>query len=363
MLKEVFAESILTALTARANRPKLHLEVTTTDDCNLGCRYCFERTKGKAVNDDIKKLTLTRIEKLLLEIKPSQYSGKYLAFWGGEPTLDVEYIKQIIEVTKEFKFHYHIYTNGTNTPKIYNLVNYVKDTNIDFHFQFSYDGEPQHSALRGYNSKLIFKSADLVQEAGIPFAFKATLTYPYIQYMTDIWLSYKSLYDIYGDSVSYAPTLDTSCIAKDTYLDLWRQQLINIAKLEYKFVKENQRTLMSWWNREKRSCNLSHHLHLHSDGDVYLCHGVPYSKVADTLKLGDSKSDLSDLFVKERLSILPESCVSCDATYCAICYTAQMIETDTLQFWKKRINTPTLCEYYKIFGYINRAFNLALLEE
>lgn len=83
------------------------IRIILGDDCNFHCKYCIEN----------------KINKLPTEINPEIYNfikksciGQnkkiQLSFYGGEPLLYFDKIKEIVEKTKSFNLYYSITTNG-----------------------------------------------------------------------------------------------------------------------------------------------------------------------------------------------------------------------------------------------------------
>lgn len=89
-----------------------------TDFCNLQCTYCYEREKTSA-----KKLTYNKIEMAMRLIEQyvieSHPSTLHIGFHGGEPMLEYDLIKEIIElcnrspIIKKIKVTFVMTTNAT----------------------------------------------------------------------------------------------------------------------------------------------------------------------------------------------------------------------------------------------------------
>lgn len=100
-----------------ANDHTKHLVLMMTYSCNLHCTYCYEmhsKDKRMKVKDAIKY-----IENCFHEIKDNPwYERLEIIFMGGEPLLEWENIKQIVEIMEEKKdwplpYHFFSATNGT----------------------------------------------------------------------------------------------------------------------------------------------------------------------------------------------------------------------------------------------------------
>ena len=81
-----------------------------TEQCNLRCNYCYEEFSYKSPTLEI----LERIKALFSNLSRN-YDDVHVSFFGGEPTLALKKIRQIIEHNKQIssKFSYSITSNGT----------------------------------------------------------------------------------------------------------------------------------------------------------------------------------------------------------------------------------------------------------
>ena len=89
------------------------LQLVTTERCNLQCRYCFEQTKR---NRDMPVATaLEKIEKYLTV--DDDFEGLLIDFFGGEPLLRFELIKQAVDFVHARdwpkRHHFNVGTNLT----------------------------------------------------------------------------------------------------------------------------------------------------------------------------------------------------------------------------------------------------------
>lgn len=346
------------------NRSNIFIDITVTDECNCKCTYCFEHnisTKCKNSIDEESK----QIELLVNTCKlfdESKYEWLTVSFWGGEPLLNYDYMVRIIKATYAYKFvRYHIYSNGTlvdnykqflSIPEVISIVDRL-------HIQLSYDGEPHHTIKRGKNSHQIFTVADLLVKHNIPFDFKATLSFDMFKYLPEIWQSYQDLYEKYGDFVSYSPTLDTS-YTLDDQLEEWKTALHKIIPLELQFIQKYKRPLwVHFAETEKRNCQLNNNIHVHNDGNIYICHGCAYKSDNKLLLLGytsNINSYFDVLTEKYQCNILPEQCRVCGATYCSICHIIHLKpDQNPYTHWLDcRVNNINRCKYFKMFGFISK---------
>ena len=99
-----------------------------TDKCNMNCKYCYEHKKDKEISfDNIKKLVDNIVEN-------DTSKSTVLSFYGGEPLLKFEMIKDTIEYVnskeKKIDFMYSITTNGTLITD--EVIDFFNDNNFVF---------------------------------------------------------------------------------------------------------------------------------------------------------------------------------------------------------------------------------------
>lgn len=341
------------------------IEVTVTNSCNCNCKYCFENDHCDNSSLEEQELQLTRISELCESIK-EENGSLTICFWGGEPMMNTDYLFSIIDNTYRYEFvRYNMYSNGTLVDRFEKLVSQfwfpkIKDR---FHIQLSYDGEPHNTLMRGYGGENIFKTADILIENGMKPSFKATLSLDKLDLLPEIWLSYYDLSKRY-DFIDYSPTLDTTNDNIE-YLDVWEKSLKEIIKYELAFLKKHERPLWNWFrNQRKINCGTSNRLHIHNDGNVYICHGCPY--VTDNYKfiLGNTQKDkLKNLFVINEDKSNHE-CKKCDAIYCSVCHVQYMTDCQTpdevYDKWSScRTKNENRCKYYRLFAKYSRVLKTA----
>ena len=343
------------------------IEVTITNSCNCNCAYCFEPTHFCSIDIEEQTRQLTLIEDYCKTFDTEKHSYILLSFWGGEPTLNIDFIHQLVTATSKYEFvRYSMYTNGTMPDKISAFIDIIKTNFVvdRTHVQLSYDGEPHHKMLRGYSSDKVLQSARLLKAANIDIAFKATLTYENVKLLPDIWKSYELLYNEFNN-ILYSPTLDTTNLGDDKYFDDWKAALNTIIKYEYDFIKKHNRPLMTWFaNNTKLNCNISNTININNDGKIYVCHGCPYTKNSEIFVLNTTKGIKHLSEVLNSYMIYENAiCEKCYATYCAVCHAATLENSSNplIEWCDNKPNNFFRCKYYKYFGYISRVLKFLVM--
>lgn len=125
---------------------KNHVEkIILTEKCNLNCKYCYQTNK-KNISID-KEILLRRLDFLKEKLKNNEFNSLYISLFGGEPLLEKEKIKLIIDYFKEYNnVNFQITTNGLLFDEEYfNLFKSIKN-NIEI--TISLDGREKGNILR-----------------------------------------------------------------------------------------------------------------------------------------------------------------------------------------------------------------------
>lgn len=372
------AESLKETL-EHENRVNPLLEITVSNGCNQRCSYCFEPHKVFSKNLDEEKRQLKIIDRVCKNFDHSRFGRLTLSFWGGEPLMNDSWIKEIIQKTVKYEFvDYHMFTNGTLVDRLQAMID-DKDLSQAFkcrrfEIQVSYDGEPHHSQKRGYSSDEVMKTLELLKEKNVQFHLKATITEDSISMMPQCWKSYEQLYDRFGRCISYSPSLDTSSQLREIDMDEWKKIIFQLAKNEFGFIKKNRHPLMSWFNfGQKKICDIRNSIHMHSDGNFYLCHGAPYLDEKKKTKFIltttkqiehlDNPQDIlfrnDNIFIDSRRN----ECMNCEATFCGMCHIQEVDPNAYQKDWIQCISrNRKKCQLYQEFGKIARALKFSIFK-
>lgn len=137
---------------ARQKTPMV-VTLTTTQDCNLGCYYCYEeRTKDKLSPRELPSI-LHSIETSLIG---SGRKSLHVDWYGGEPLLNIKFMEAASKAIQQLcarldvKYNASIVSNGTVWPK--NVRGFVDRHRIR-QVQISFDGlKKNHDRRRRYRA-------------------------------------------------------------------------------------------------------------------------------------------------------------------------------------------------------------------
>lgn len=138
-----------------ANLRQLLIEVT--DGCNLACKYCgygdlysnYDKRENKKQSFNNVKALIDYLYRYWNSPSNISYENKIsIGFYGGEPLLNFELIKEIIDYVEtlqlsSLKFVYNMTTNAV-------LLNKYMDFLVehDFHLLLSLDGDKRNDSYR-----------------------------------------------------------------------------------------------------------------------------------------------------------------------------------------------------------------------
>lgn len=354
------------------NKQNVFVEIAMTNNCNGNCAYCFESKHSGFLRDlAVEKREIELLVDACNTFDANKYNYLTVSFWGGEPFLNTPFMFQVFENTYRYKFvKYHCYSNGLLLNEYAKLVSkpWFNEIKNRLHIQLSYDGEPHHILKRGNNGQQVLETANFLRNLGVSIAFKATLSYDLLDKLPEIWDSYYALAEKFNHTISYYPTLDTSSQPPDdeTY-DKWQKAVIEVAKKEYNYIKQHNRSLWQWFtNGRKMNCGLQNSIYMHTDGNIYICHGCPYLQNSNRffVKNINEISSLYELIPNKFNVQLNETCQKCEATHCSACHVTQLRDTDDIyKNWSDaRTYNKEKCKYYKWFGYIAKLLNYEIIK-
>jgi uncharacterized protein len=148
----------------------------TTDFCNLDCSYCsfgdFYEGFDERRQKNIDTRSAINLLKYIFEIKHKNKKNKlYVSFYGGEPLLNGNFIKQIVDVVNQLKSEKEMnieYSMTTNATLLHKYIDFLVENK--FQLLISLDGnEINHSYRYFKNNKKnsfqkVVENIDLIQK-------------------------------------------------------------------------------------------------------------------------------------------------------------------------------------------------------
>ena len=171
-----------------SNSPQLTFEIT--DACNLKCEYCgygkfysdYDERKSTRLSPQRAKILLAYLSSLWKsELNVSYNQNVYISFYGGEPLMNVPFIKEIISYVEELdcpsrSFTFNMTTNGILLDR---YIDYLVEKKV--RLLISLDGDRYNTSYRvdhrGVNAfDRIVKNVDLVR-ARYPDYFEQSVNF------------------------------------------------------------------------------------------------------------------------------------------------------------------------------------------
>lgn len=260
-----------------------------TKRCNLNCKYCFENKQYRTKEMMSLEVAKERITEYMN--KEDEFDEVIIDFFGGEPFLAFDLIRQIVDWVKSEKwkkeYFFSIGTNGTIlTEEMKEWL--IKNRHL-FSVGVSLDGSKEaHNISRDNSYDIIKKNLPFFQKNWPAQPAKMTIcaeTIPYVAksimemeesvlsftanvVMEDIWGSLeekKRLLDIYAEQLSQLVSFyaDHPQLYPVTILD---RKIENIRLKNDNDNSENTKKV-------KRFCGSGHEMRMVDiDGNIYPCH-------------------------------------------------------------------------------------------
>lgn len=155
-----------------------HIGFEVTDACNLKCTYCAYGEFYNNYDDRTNKQIEIKKAKILIDfivkktnslINKSPINEVIISFYGGEPLLNINFIKEIVDYTQQIqdshiKFKYSMTTNAIYLKKYFHFL-----FQHDFTLLVSLDGSKENDGYRKFfNGKssfeIVYKNLKYIQD-------------------------------------------------------------------------------------------------------------------------------------------------------------------------------------------------------
>lgn len=393
--------------------PISQLILVLTEQCNIRCKYCIYSEhypnimeySNESMDFETAKLAIDQYMNLYSEKKKYGYRKKAIvSFYGGEPFLKFDLIKEVIDYcnTKGYDVRYYATTNGTiMTDEVVECI-----VNNDFIVTFSVDGhKEQHNRNRVFAGDKgtfdlvlnnILKLQEYKRERNINQLITFNCTYDYYSDLNKIITFFEENYDKFDPfNVMFGPVnkLDT------TYYDYCKESFnkgiikedINTAGKSYNELieklsnKDNtdcaeSRILNSFFaslsiiKRRPRgiielhsnACIPSNKIAVSPKGEYYIC-----ERINQMFKIGDINSgidwDRCSELLNQYMGVLEENCSDCNVSrLCDSCYIHFIKDDNNLEFneefckEKKMVIPKTLSIIYTLLEKNPKVFEMGL---
>lgn len=327
-------------------KPFSAFSILVTENCNLACTYCYERSECGIGhnNNSMSKETAEKLVEFMFKESPNDVS---VTFFGGEPTLEIDIIDYICTLSKKKNkpFNAGIITNATcMNEKIYNIIR--KHLDVFKNCQLSIDGPEEIQNLHRItrSGKGSFKLVEKNIEHWKELFGKSLNIHGVLNPLTisNLFESYKYFREKWGvERLWFLPAKSVEYSKKD--VDEYDIQLGKIYNYIMNIVRKTNSTReidnyapLDRALREGKAnkpCGIGdNYCAVTSNGDIYPCHHMYYIDKNKETKLGDiyngvdhSKKMIWSCFDNSDL----QGCENCDHPSCYRCVAENFEEHGT----------------------------------
>jgi radical SAM protein with 4Fe4S-binding SPASM domain len=272
------------------------------------------------------------------------FTGIIVAFWGGEPTLNMKFIDRFLNhFIDDDRVSFFLYTNAVNIDGYLDRLIYLKDKRLPdgrekFRLQASYDGEPINSRNRltpggKPSTGKVLENLQTLKKYGLLKGVKSTLRIEDLKFLPQAYRDVKEL----CPEGTYVPSIDMTELSFEgfNHQNLYNI-LMEIKDEELEFFRKNGRYFLSWFNKKgegknaRKVCGFSKMLTVEQNGDLLLCHGCGYneevkkelkvSNISSPNLLRDIKKHGEEVSYKNLVDNLHDDCKKCDVNHCVLCH-------------------------------------------
>lgn len=368
-----------------------HLTLILTEDCNLRCKYCvysdhYPGMKSYSSKNMSTKTALKAVDMYLRiheeRVKRGLNSSPAITFYGGEPFLKIDIIKDVVSYCKQknLNVNFNVTTNGTILND--EIIEFLIQSRINI--AFSLDGyKENHDRNRVFSNNqpsfdLVFNNIKKLQKRkkalGVETPIMFVVTY-------DLKVNIEKVFDFFNTNDSlFAPYSVTYNGVNDSWTDYYSKLNYNIlkesiekihqivfekiSKQDTNFitpaVKSFYKNIFSILTNskfidvdQKQLCLIGSKLAVAPDEKIYMCEKVTQSCSIGDLDNGISMKKINALSNKY-LHILNHQCQNCNISrLCGMCY-AHMIKDNDLYFPENTCENlargikNALCIYYSL---------------
>lgn len=267
-----------------------------SEQCNMACKYCFlgnsNVISNKVTNYPMTKKTALSALKFFAEQTKSNETyfneRKEIIFYGGEPLINFETLKYVVEQCKIMQLNgdissdinFSMVTNGTllDTEKI----SFLKEHNVNMSISIDGVDEESNSNRVDKNGNSVYRkivtAIELLNKMNMPFGLSITLTNEAMS-STDKMIELVKKYNISGISFNILYQTKEICLTDDYY-----KKATEFIIEFYKHARENgiyedriMRKIKAFSNEDLYlfdcAATSANQIVITPDGGVGICHG------------------------------------------------------------------------------------------
>lgn len=362
-----------------------NFDINMTQACTLRCTYCiqdFNKQKFEKLSPELTKKMIEKFDFLLNSVEFNKhYDGIRISFWGGEPTTNLEGVKEFVEYYRHNpRVCFFMYSNGYKYNHVFDYLEtfkYIPNVGSEPKFltQISYDGMASHDSdrlnLQGKGSAQQVKETVFeLAKRNIPFIVHPTIAAKNFDKIAINYFEFKRMSDVLGIELNYNPTIDYMSKYDFTREQLesltntLKEEFLKIRDAEVEFFKRKGYFNFGWMNPNRSICTAGDgYSGIELDGKMYACHGVFSEEYKPNNVLNDINFEnvkFTETLIKssqDHRKILsenmPKACQECFTHYCLKCNSTKFGISNKETYaerWTDYSCQPGLCHMFKFIG-------------
>ena len=289
------------------------IKIEFTNKCARNCKHCSSNATNNI--DNLKELDFDSVYKIITEAKVMGVED--IVFTGGEPLM-YDSLSELVELTSKLEMKSTIYTFAYRTDETLNKYKHLINLGLNKIVYSLADSLSDEKDISIYNNQEFFDK--VFEENDAKLGFHYTVSKDSYSKFKDVIISAINTFKSrkYFDKVSLLRFVPHG--KGTTYMDLSKEQLLDIKDFYLNFADKNRIRLGSPWNIlgiENSPCIIADKIMIIGfDGIAYPCDSIKYfTELGISGNINDNS--LMDMYNSEYFSNIRNfninnSCSSCE---------------------------------------------------
>ena len=289
------------------------IKIELTNKCARNCKHCSSNATNNI--DNLKELDFDSVYKIITEAKVMGVED--IVFTGGEPLM-YDSLSELVELTSKLEMKSTIYTFAYRTDETLNKYKHLINLGLNKIVYSLADSLSDEKDISIYNNQEFFDK--VFEENDAKLGFHYTVSKDSYSKFKDVIISAINTFKSrkYFDKVSLLRFVPHG--KGTTYMDLSKEQLLDIKDFYLNFADKNRIRLGSPWNIlgiENSPCIIADKIMIIGfDGIAYPCDSIKYfTELGISGNINDNS--LMDMYNSEYFSNIrnfniDNSCSSCE---------------------------------------------------
>ena len=289
------------------------IKIELTNKCARNCKHCSSNATNNI--DNLKELDFDSVYKIITEAKVMGVED--IVFTGGEPLM-YDSLSELVELTSKLGMKSTIYTFAYRTDETLNKYKHLINLGLNKIVYSLADSLSDEKDISIYNNEEFFDK--VFEENDAKLGFHYTVSKDSYSKFKDVIISAINTFKSrkYFDKVSLLRFVPHG--KGTTYMDLSKEQLLDIKNFYLNFADKNRIRLGSPWNIlgiENNPCIIADEIMIIGfDGIAYPCDSIKYFTELG-ISGNISENSLMDMYTSEYFSNIrnfntDNSCSSCE---------------------------------------------------